>query len=239
MRLVIKKTIAVLAIFLIVPLTIIVINWHWQPNSLNITSEYFFWVTETASIYWALITSAFLLILFCLLLPNKSIKNIISLSLILVTALFIGQVIKSMIKNQTTKARPYVLWMAKEYNINDKFFYSLPRPERKVLIEKTLNDSPIIPSWLAKHWQNETGYSFPSGHTLFAATFAFLAITLFGFKRHYIVVSIIILWTGLIEISRLLLGMHRPEDLVLGIIIAWSISLICCFYARKYHIVEK
>ncbi|MWN31329.1 MULTISPECIES: phosphatase PAP2 family protein [unclassified Gilliamella] len=239
MGLVIKKTIAILAIFLTVPLVIIAINWHWQPTSLNNTSKYLFLITETASFPWAIITSAILFLVFFLLLPNKTKTKIVLLWLLLVSAILSGQVIKSFLKSQTAESRPYVLWMAKEFNMTDQQFYSQTKSERKELIHQLLNNSITIPSWLSNHWQHETGYSFPSGHTLFSATWAFLALTLLKFKRHYIIISSTIIWSVLIEISRLLLGMHRPIDLITSILIAWIISLICCFYAKKWHIVDK
>ena len=237
MGLVIKKTIVPLILFLIIPLSVITVNWQWQPTSINNTSKYFFWLTETASFPWAIITSGLLFLLFCLLLVNKTKKMISLLLLILVSAMLGGQIIKSLIKQQTAESRPYVLWLAKEYHFNDKQFYSQTRAERKATIEQLLVNSNTIPNWLAQHWQNETGYAFPSGHTLFAATWAFLAIALLSFKRHFLIVNAIIIWSLLIETSRLLLGMHSAYDLILGIVLAWVISLICCFYARKWHIV--
>lgn len=239
MGLVIKKTIAALTIFLIVPFAIIATNWHWQPESLDNTSKYFFWITETASYPWAIITSIMLFGMFCLLIPRKTKKNVILLWLLLVMAMLGGQIVKTIIKSQTAQSRPYVLWLGKEYNLNDKQFYSLPKSERKAVIQNLLANSQSIPNWLAKHWQSETGYSFPSGHTLFSATWAFLAISLLSFRRHYIIVSLLSVWALLIELSRILLGMHCPIDLICGLLLAWLISLICCFYARKWHILDR
>ncbi len=239
MGLIIKKTIATLAIFLVIPLVIIAINWHWQPESLNNTSKFFFVITETASFPWAIITSFVLFILFCLLLNIKTTKKIVLIGILLVGAILTGQMIKAVIKSQTAESRPYVLWMNKQYQLSDDKFYSLAKLEKKQLIDQLLTNSNMIPTWLREHWQNETGYSFPSGHTLFAVTWAFLAVTLLGFKRHYIVVYMLIIWALLIEISRLCLGMHSPVDLLCGVLVAWIISLICYFYAQKYHIVDN
>lgn len=239
MGLIIKKTIATLAIFLIIPLVIIAINWHWQPESLNNTSKFFFVITETASFPWAIITSFVLFILFCLLLNIKTTKKIVLIGILLAGAILTGQMIKAVIKSQTAESRPYVLWMNKQYQLSDDKFYSLAKSEKKQLIDQLLTNSNMIPTWLRQHWQNETGYSFPSGHTLFAVTWAFLAVTLLGFKRHSIVVYMLIIWALLIEISRLCLGMHSPVDLLCGVLVAWIISLICYFYAQKYHIVDN
>ena len=239
MGLVIKKTIAVLVLFLIIPLSVTAVNWQWQPSSINNTSKYFFWLTETASFPWAIITSGLMFLLFCLLLANKTKKTISILLLIFISAMLGGQIIKGLIKQQTAESRPYVLWLAKEYQFSDKQFYSQTRAERKANIEQLLANSTAIPSWLSKHWQHETGYAFPSGHTLFAATWAFFAIALLSFRRHFLIVTAIMIWSSLIETSRLLLGMHSAYDLLLGIMLAWLITLICCFYARKWHIVVR
>ncbi|MBI0038114.1 MULTISPECIES: phosphatase PAP2 family protein [Gilliamella] len=239
MGLVIKKTIVPLILFLIIPLSVITVNWQWQPTSINNTSKYLFWVTETASFPWAIITSGLFFLLFYLKLVNKNKKTLLLLWLVLVSAMLGGQIIKSIIKQQTAEARPYVIWLDKEFNLNQQQFYSQARAERKANIEKLLANSTIIPRWLSNHWQNETGYAFPSGHTLFAVTWALLAIILLSFKRHFFIVSIITIWSLLIETSRLLLGMHSAYDLILGILLAWLISLICCFYVKKWHIVME
>ena len=239
MGLVIKKTIVPLILFLIIPLSVITVNWQWQPTSINNISKYLFWVTETASIPWAIITSGLFFLLFYLKLVNKNKKTLLLLWLVLVSAMLGGQVVKSIIKQQTAESRPYVIWLDKEFNLDEKQFYSQTRAERKANIEKLLANSTIIPAWLSNHWQNETGYAFPSGHTLFAVTWALLAITLLSFKRHFFIVSIITIWSLLIETSRLLLGMHSAYDLILGILLAWLISLICCFYVKKWHIVME
>ncbi|OTQ54825.1 hypothetical protein B6D21_09435 [Gilliamella apis] len=207
--------------------------------SINNISKYLFWVTETASFPWAIITSGLFFLLFYLKLVNKNKKTLLLLWLVLVSAMLGGQVVKSIIKQQTAESRPYVIWLDKEFNLDEKQFYSQTRAERKANIEKLLANSTIIPTWLSNHWQSETGYAFPSGHTLFAATWALLAIMLLSFKRHFFIVSIITIWSLLIETSRLLLGMHSAYDLILGILLAWLISLICCFYVKKWHIVME
>ena len=237
MGLIIKKTIATLVIFLIIPLTVNALDWNWQPDALNDISKYFFWVTETVSYPWAIISSILFSCLITILIPVKTKQKLIFLWLILISTILIGQILKSIIKIQVAEPRPFVLWMAKEFNIDDKEFYSLSKVERKQLVHQLLVDSKTIPVWLRKHWEKEISYSFPSGHTIFATTWAFLAMIILGFRRHYLIVSTFILWAIFIEVSRLLLGMHHPVDLIFGSFIAWGIALICYFYARKWHIV--
>ncbi len=40
-----------------------------------------------------------------------------------------------------------------------------------------------IPVFLRQHWQKETGFAFPSGHTMFAASWALLAVGLLWPRR--------------------------------------------------------
>ncbi|QIQ21200.1 phosphatidylglycerophosphatase B [Zophobihabitans entericus] len=235
---VIKKTIIVLAIFLVTPIVALCLNWDWDPNSLNNFSEYLFWITESAGAPWGTLTCVFFFVLFCVLLKLKIKKQIFQVWVLLVAAVLVGQGVKSAIKNYAGESRPFVLWMEKEHEVDDDYFYSLPRVEREELIEEHIAHLNEIPDWLVEHWQNETGYSFPSGHTMFATTWAFLALVLLGFRRHHISVSIIIAWAIVIEISRLALGMHHPIDLILGAILSWLIAIACYFCAKKWHIVE-
>lgn len=236
---IIKKTFFVLVLFIIAPIIVMTTNWQWQPESLNAVSHYLFWLTETAGVPWALLTCLFFTLLFALLLKVRSKIQIVKLILILVIAMVVGQLVKSAIKTYTAESRPFVLWIEAEYSIQDEYFYSLPRSERKEIIKEYIYQSPKIPHWLYKHWCNETGYTFPSGHTLFAATWAFLALMLLNFKRHYFVISIIIAWVILIEISRLDLGMHRPIDLIVGAIIAWPVALLSYYLARRWQIIKE
>lgn len=235
---VIKQSLITLAIFLVTPIVIIAINWQWQPESLNNTSEYLFWLTETAGKPWAVLTCVFFVIAFMIILQIKSKMQFIKLLLIFIIAIGLGQLIKSVIKNYTADSRPYVLWIEQNYQIDDDYFYSLPRNERQEIIKMHVYHSPQIPNWLYKHWRNETGYSFPSGHALFAATWAFLALLLLNLKRHYICSSLVIAWAILIEISRIALGMHRPIDVIVGSAIAWGIALFCYYLAIKWRVIK-
>jgi phosphatidylglycerophosphatase B len=54
-------------------------------------------------------------------------------------------------------------------------FYALKRKERAKLVHEQLAQAQDIPPFLRKHWQKETGFAFPSGHTMFAASWALLA----------------------------------------------------------------
>ena len=73
------------------------------------------------------------------------------------------------------------------------------------------------------HLVTSYGASFPSAHSMYAATLACLAIFLSRpFPAHRYVVCIAILWMLMMGISRVYLGVHFPSDVLAG----WSISII-------------
>ncbi len=76
-------------------------------------------------------------------------------------------------------------------------------------------------TWLKKHWPFETGFAFPSGHTMFAASWALLGVGLLWPRRHYKTVALLLVWATGVMGSRLLLGMHWPRDLVVATLISW------------------
>lgn len=237
MMLIIRKTIALFAIFLVVPITAVVINWTWIPTSLNGSSKYLFIITETSSFPWAAILSFLFFLLFCFFLKVKSKKQIIQVLFILAFAILFGQAIKSVAKSYFGESRPFVLWMEDQFSVDDDYFYSLPRDDRERIIEEHVEPFTDVPNWLGEHWQDETGYSFPSGHTLFATTWAFLALVLLNFQRHAIIISCFVVWAVFIEMSRLSLGMHHPADLIVGSLLAWFIAIGSYYCARKWHII--
>ena len=96
----------------------------------------------------------------------------------------------------------------------------------------------ITPAWLVHHYENETGYSFPSGHTIFAATWLLLAVgftQLLGnrsFKAKLLVAGIAV-WGLLMLISRVRLGMHYPIDLLVATLLACLINSIIFAFLKK------
>lgn len=82
------------------------------------------------------------------------------------------------------------------------------------------------------------GYSFPSGHTLIVAAFATAAALCVGRIRpalHKLALSLAILWISLVAISRLVLGVHWPSDVLVAACIGAFLPLmmnvvleLCC-----------
>jgi len=64
-------------------------------------------------------------------------------------------------------------------------------------------------------------YSFPSGHTLHAVAF-----TLVLAAHHPLFFWLALPFTGLVALSRVVLGLHYPSDVVAGIVLGSSVALL-------------
>lgn len=220
------KRVAISALLLIVmPMVILLSGWTWQPDGSNLFLYFCYWITETASYPWAGITCVVLAFSFLALLKPPFKKSILLL-IILAVAVLGGQAVKSAIKESVEQPRPFVMWLEQEYHIDDLYFYDLPRQQRAELVHQELLNDNRVPEWLKGHWQNETGYAFPSGHTLFATLWALMAVVLLWPGGHYYTIAFLMGWAILVSGSRLLLGMHWPSDLILATVLSSLISLI-------------
>jgi phosphatidylglycerophosphatase B len=228
------KRITVGTLILLLPALVIWLSgWQWQPGSSSGWLKGFFWVTETVTVPWGILTSVLLSGWFWWCLRFR-IKPAIGLLVILGCVILVGQGVKSVIKEQVQEPRPFVIWLEAEHHIDNRFFYSLPRAERRELVKQQLQSQSMIPPWLSRHWQFETGFAFPSGHTIFAASWALLAVGLLWPRRHYKTVVLLMLWAQGVMISRLVLGMHWPRDLIASILISGLLVAIVCSLVQRW-----
>ncbi|WJW80596.1 phosphatase PAP2 family protein [Moellerella wisconsensis] len=208
------------------PLLLVAMQWHWQPfdNPFGLPLLY---ITNTAGKPWSIITSLLLLLLTLWLIRPRG-KQWIKWVIVMTGCIVIAQGLKVGIKNSVQTPRPYVLWLEQQYNISPNQFYAQDRQQRKVLIKQLTSNVSDIPQWQLTHWQNETGYSFPSGHTLFAAGWALLLIGLFWQRGYYLWSIALAVWAESVIVSRLVLAMHWPSDILLSIAINAVLAVIAC-----------
>lgn len=91
---------------------------------------------------------------------------------------------------------------------------------------------------------DETGYSFPSGHSMVSAAFyGFLIYLIYKkVKNKYLkctLISLLSILVILIGTSRIYLGVHYASDVVAGFLISISYLIIFTSVIKNYNVIEK
>ncbi|WPD00832.1 phosphatidylglycerophosphatase B [Proteus terrae] len=224
-------------LLLIIPSVVLILGWKWQPTDHPLGGISTLWIADSAAKPWGAVTIIVLLALLFMVLKLKR-NHFIQLAVIIIATLAIGQLIKVAVKNTVKEPRPYVVWVSENLHISSEAFYQVSRPEREQLLQNGLANSPVIPEWQLKHWKAETGYAFPSGHSLFSATLALFVFALFMLRRHYFLASLGLLWGIDVTVGRIVLGMHWASDVIVGILIS-TVLVWCAFKVIERRLLLK
>lgn len=225
------------ALMLCVPLFAWVTGWHWTDDAHLIAGfdTFMYFLTESGSAPYALITC----VLFMLWLMKLAAKRYswILVGAICATSVIGTQAIKTVAKTVFAEPRPYVVQMMGS-EAKAEQFYELSRDERAVLVAQHYqnHDFPLV----AKHREGETGYSFPSGHAIFAVSWLLLfAGLLIGMRSQAVIFAqgFAFIWAVLMLISRLRFGMHYPIDLFVSTLLAWAFH--CVLFVWIIPIAER
>lgn len=227
----------------LVPFFAWLFNWQWQGDAALTQFDYFlYWLTETGSAPYALITCGLFALLFLPIAPNR--KQWMWAVGVMAFSVVLTQGIKSGLKNLFAEPRPFITEIAQKSDVSTDYFYGQPRDQRALIVADYYADKTDSPSWLVQHRKNETGYSFPSGHTIFAVGWLLLTVgfvQLFG--RHSLKTKLLLTamtaWAMLMLISRLRLGMHYPIDLFISTLIAWLVHCAIFIFLIKKAIFRK
>ncbi|WP_312079438.1 phosphatidylglycerophosphatase B [Leclercia sp.] len=227
-----RRTAVGAGILLIMPATVWISGWQWQPGADSGWLKALYWITETVTQPWGMITHTLLCgwFLWCL---RFRLRAAIMLFAILAGVILIGQGLKSWVKDQVQEPRPFVVWLEKTHHVPVNDFYNLKRKERGELVKEQLTEQQAVPTFLRKHWQKETGFAFPSGHTMFAASWALLGVGLLWPRRRTFTIAILLVWATGVMGSRLLLGMHWPRDLVVATLMSWLLITCATWLAQR------
>lgn len=220
-------------LLLIMPLIVWFSGWQWTPGGNESLLKMLYWVTETVTQPWGAITHVVLCVWFLWCLRYR-LKPALMLFAILAAAILIGQGIKSVIKNKVQEPRPFVAWLEKTHHIPTDEFYNLKRTQRAELVKEQLDGQQEIPVWLRNHWQFETGFAFPSGHTMFAASWALLGVGLLWPRRRTFTLVVLLVWATGVMGSRLMLGMHWPRDLAVATVISALLVILATWLAQRW-----
>ncbi|WP_245907241.1 phosphatase PAP2 family protein [Photobacterium sanctipauli] len=139
-------------------------------------------------------------------------QQIIKLGVQFAILLVLSFVAKTAMKHITEVPRPYTYQLqALDIVKSPEAFYQLNSAQKDVAVSQA---QQFVSPWRISHWQGETNYSLPSGHTIFAA----ICVTFWGGffirRRQLIPAGMILLWATGVGISRIWLGMHWPTDLI-------------------------
>lgn len=212
-----------LAVLTAVPLLAWMSGWHWNPHQQSSLISGFYFATETVSNPAGIVTTLLLVTwLLWIIRPDKT--RLWLCAVVLMAPIAVGQLSVSVLKRCVQEPRPYAVWL----NHNDpqaiQQFYLQDPAERGMTVLETLKRDTTIPVWQKEHWANESSWSFPSGHTIFAATWALLGMGILWPRKRYVAAIVMLAWATSVLVSRLLLGMHWPVDLLASIGLAFVIT---------------
>ncbi len=212
-------------------------SYQWNGNSQLIEADYWLYLlTETGSVPYALITCAVFALIWGFLFKNR--KQWFLGVMVMAFAVVATQALKTGLKAVFKEPRPFTVYLAEQTHTNAENFYKNDRSQRALIARDFYSTQTDTPAWLVKHYENETGYSFPSGHAIFAATWLMLAAgftQLLGNRswKAKLLMGAMAVWSLLMLVSRVRLGMHYPIDLLVSILSAWVISMIIFGFLQK------
>lgn len=205
--------------------------------SLDSTAaETLFWITSTGTAPYGVATVLLVLLLSYLRLDRSRFFSLfLAISLSMCTTLGLNHFLKPFFN----EARPNAVWLDQHYLLNTDSFYTLSKAERKEkmmtavnLIEHANTEITLAPL-VKQHWQHEIGFSFPSGHTLFAITLTMVASYYLLIAGNIWVPGLLFFWSIAMGFSRMLLGMHWSQDVLASTLLGGIIGLLSLLVIHK------
>ena len=212
-----------LPVLIAVPVVAWLTGWHWQAEAQSPQLGFFYLLTQTVSNPVGVFTAVVLLAaLLWVLKPGKAHRW--KCALLIMAPIALGQVAVSVLKRVVQEPRPYVMWLNHDQPQAVAQFYSEEPAKRGMTVLNTLHDNHAIPSWQQDHWAKESTWSFPSGHSIFAAAWALLGVGVLWPRKRFLAAFILTAWAAGVLVSRLFLGMHWPVDLLASIGLAFILT---------------
>lgn len=201
-------------------------GWQWSPekvdSSLSLLS---YWVSQSMPVI-GIIFIALTVYLLRLRLRLNFRQNVLLLMCI-AAVLLSGAGVKRVFKDSWQEPRPYVVWLQKQpelaANLPVKGFYELS--DKSAFVSGLNLSGTSVPEWQQSYWAKNTGYSFPSGHSLFALQLMLMMLTLLWREKAHMLIVLAVCWTTVVLGSRLVLGMHWPVDLLASGVLAFVLNI--------------
>ena len=220
-------------------------------------NNFAWWLTESASVYGIPVVGIVMLLLVSRrpLRPwrERFADMMVIAGLLLVVLGLVSLSNEHLIKPGFHVFRPNILQLASNpparpaLGISAAAFYQLPdKDARSDYLSGILNaadyNGPELQPMLKHHWIEETGYSFPSGHTTAAMALAsfFLALASTRFSGRKLIPYLLLpLWVLLVAWSRTVLQVHTPVDVLAGAVQGLVAGLFGWWLYRRLRPVGK
>lgn len=206
-------------------------------------------LTDTAS--WRQLTPIAVFVVILLVvrpgLPNRRrAREAVGLSLVMLLALAGNALLnEDIVKPAFGVPRPNIVHLAESGVLGPDlpdataFYAGGDKETRRVVLGDRLTEqtTPQLSNLVRAHWIHETGYSFPSGHTTAAVTFAVLLAAigwhwLSGWRRG-VMLFLLPLWALAVAASRTLLEVHTGWDVVGGAVAGFVWGGVAFLVARR------
>lgn len=220
-------------LLVLIPITAVSSSVNWLDLDPAGLTRFFSVLTQTAGKEGFVITLMLLIFWTYWRAPNfchQWLNHGIQLALLLSFTM----VAKVGLKQVTHSPRPYTEAMVQRLIIpSEEHFYRLDHQQQEAAV--TLMAEKVSPYRLLA-WQQERDFSFPSGHTAFAVACLLFFGGLLLEQKRWVSVAALFSWSVMVGLSRLWLGMHRPEDLW-GAAILVGVFYVCI--PRRYPGLER
>lgn len=216
-------------LMMLVPLQIWLTGYTWWEfeshytkylDSLSFELTLLIPITQTASFPNGLAVSVLLAVVLLLVARQNAWQAVL-----LMCVLSVGgtQLAKSALKQIAQEPRPYVVYLNENtlpfMGYEAHSFYRQPENIQTQAIKESFSHPPELKEYMLSE---ERGFSFPSGHTIFAVSWLLLFVGLLPRWSKGIFLPILAIWAAAVSYSRVKLGMHYPIDLLASILLAWA-----------------
>jgi phosphatidylglycerophosphatase B len=175
------------------------------------------------------------------------IRSLLSLLVLLPLSAYLNE---HLIKESIRASRPSHTYIVKQTKFQEKLdsIYTLADNTKRAFFRDVIKADTVgfgsIDPRILDHWVEETGYSFPSGHSFNA--FLLAGIIAFGIyqkmpsNRRYLC-AIPLLWASMVALSRVAVGAHTAWDVSVGsgMGLALSYSFMSFRFTRELIIPKK
>jgi len=191
-----------------------------------------YWAAESGSKFGAPIIGALMLVLLITRHGMSGARRALEVALVVIVAAICaggGAALNEHGVKETLKVpRPNIVYLAGVDGTGplgmspEEFYGKGDKEARREPLKKVLEAEPPpvkLSAAIRDHWIEETGYSFPSGHSLsamfFAAFFLAMGVSYISTRRLWLF-YLLLPWALAVCYSRLILRVHTPTDVTVG-----------------------